>query len=98
MKQIPRLLSLHQATFTRRRPLIKNGLSYLDWLKILLSEYNQKTGILMFILSAAKEMKSVVVLTVLITEDFKPEHAREERASDGMFKHLMNIQILIHHH
>ena len=40
-------------------------------------------------------MKCVVVLSVLDTEDLKPKLAVEERASDGMLKHLINM--LEHH-
>lgn len=35
--------------------------------------------------------KSVVVLSVLDTEDLKQKHAVEKRASDGMLKHLRNM-------
>ena len=35
--------------------------------------------------------KHVVVRNVLDTEDLKPEHAVDLRASDGMFKHLIVI-------
>ena len=35
--------------------------------------------------------KHAVVRNVLDTEDLKPEHAVDLRASDGMFKHLIRL-------
>ena len=44
-------------------------------------------------MSKMKTKKCVVVLNVLDTEDLKPKHAAEKRASDGILKHLKRMII-----
>ena len=54
-------------------------------------------NMLMESFSSNSTKKSVVVLSVMDTEECKPKHALEKRARDGMLTHLMYVILVTRH-